>query len=65
MLQGSINHVSITVSDLPAAMEFLAPLLAFMGYVVDRSDSTMVRINVSPRGRSVLVSEDDLTPQRR
>ena len=27
MLHGSINHVSITVSDLPAAMRFFGPLL--------------------------------------
>ena len=34
MLHGSINHVSITVSDLPAAMRFFAPLLGFLGYTV-------------------------------
>jgi catechol 2,3-dioxygenase-like lactoylglutathione lyase family enzyme len=34
VLQGSINHVSITVSDLPKAMEFLGPLLEFLGYTV-------------------------------
>lgn len=44
MLHGSINHVSITVSDLPRAMEFFGPFLEFMGYEVgaimhdDRSD---------------------------
>jgi catechol 2,3-dioxygenase-like lactoylglutathione lyase family enzyme len=32
MLHGSINHVSITVSDLPEAMKFLAPVLEFLGY---------------------------------
>jgi len=26
-LHGSIHHVSLTVSDLPRAMEFLGPLL--------------------------------------
>lgn len=31
-LQGSINHVSITVSDLPDAMKFFGPLLKFLGY---------------------------------
>lgn len=31
---GSINHVSITVSDLPAAMKFFGPLLKFLGYTV-------------------------------
>jgi catechol 2,3-dioxygenase-like lactoylglutathione lyase family enzyme len=34
MLLGSINHVSITVTDLPAAMKFFRPLLEFMGYTV-------------------------------
>ena len=34
MLRGSINHISIAVSDLPAAMRFLGPLLEFLGYTV-------------------------------
>ena|SRR5215472_10477677 len=34
MLLGSINHVSITVSDLPKAMEFFRPFLEFLGYTV-------------------------------
>ena len=34
MLHGSINHASITVSDLPAAMEFFGPFLEFLGYTV-------------------------------
>jgi glyoxylase I family protein len=33
-LHGSINHVSITVSDLPEAMRFFGPLLKFLGYTV-------------------------------
>ena len=36
MLHGSVNHVSITVSDLPRAMAFFAPLLEFLGYTVGR-----------------------------
>jgi predicted enzyme related to lactoylglutathione lyase len=32
MLRGSINHVSITVSDLTAAMRFFKPFLEFLGY---------------------------------
>ncbi len=32
MLLGSINHVSITVSDLTRAMEFFKPFLEFLGY---------------------------------
>ena len=38
MLHGSINHVSITVSDLPKAMEFFAPLLKALGYTVGSID---------------------------
>ena len=34
MLHGSINHVSITVSDLARAMQFFGPLLEFLGYAV-------------------------------
>src|SRR5574341_796582 len=34
MLHGSINHVSITVSDLSKAMEFFGPLLRLLGYTV-------------------------------
>src|SRR5262245_37181603 len=36
MLHGSINHVSITVSDLPSAMAFFGPLLQALGYTVGR-----------------------------
>ena len=32
MLTGSINHVSITVSDLREAMKFFKPFLEFLGY---------------------------------
>jgi catechol 2,3-dioxygenase-like lactoylglutathione lyase family enzyme len=34
MLHGSINHVSVTVSDLDQAMAFFAPVLDFLGYAV-------------------------------
>ena len=34
MLHGSLNHVSITVSDLETAMRFLGPLLEALGYTV-------------------------------
>jgi catechol 2,3-dioxygenase-like lactoylglutathione lyase family enzyme len=33
-LLGSINHVAIAVSDLPAAMAFFTPLLSLLGYDV-------------------------------
>ncbi len=34
MLLGSVNHVSITVRDLEAAMRFFRPLLEFMAFTV-------------------------------
>src|SRR5260370_41081770 len=33
-LHGLINHVSITLSDLPEAMKFFGPLLKYLGYTV-------------------------------
>lgn len=33
-LHGSINHVSLTVSDLDGAMKFFGPFLEFFGYQV-------------------------------
>jgi catechol 2,3-dioxygenase-like lactoylglutathione lyase family enzyme len=35
-LQGTINHLALTVSDLDAAMEFLSPLLEALGYTVGK-----------------------------
>lgn len=52
-LHGSLNHVSLTVSDLPRAMEFFGPLLAFLGYEVGkiehdpRSDHDLT-VNIHP-----------------
>ncbi len=34
MLLGSINHVSLTVSDFDEAMKFFRPFLEFLGYTV-------------------------------
>lgn len=31
-LHGSVNHISLTVSDIETAMAFFQPLLAFLGY---------------------------------
>lgn len=48
MLHGSINHVSITVSELRSAMAFFGPMLRFLGYEVGeiehdpRSDHDLV-----------------------
>jgi catechol 2,3-dioxygenase-like lactoylglutathione lyase family enzyme len=48
VLLGSINHVSITVSDLPRAMAFLRPILEFMGYVPEgKGDGVGVPVVVS------------------
>jgi glyoxylase I family protein len=52
MLNGSINHVSITVSDLPHAMRFFGPLLSHLGYAVgqifrSRSGSDLT-VNLNP-----------------
>jgi catechol 2,3-dioxygenase-like lactoylglutathione lyase family enzyme len=48
---GTINHASITVSDLDAAMAFFGPVLDFMGYV-DRewgqASGTRLTININP-----------------
>lgn len=53
MLHGSINHVSITVGDLPEAMHFLGPLLGFLGYNVgeigeDRGTGHELTVNIHP-----------------
>ena len=49
---GSINHISITVSDLESAMKFFGPLLSFLGYTigerVDYQDRSL-RVNVNER----------------
>lgn len=52
MLRGSINHISITVTDLPKAMEFFRPFLGVLGYTVgptihdERSDHDLV-VNIN------------------
>ena len=38
-LQGSINHLAITVSDLESAMRFLTPILQNLGYSVGEPSS--------------------------
>ena len=48
MLHGSVNHVSVAVSDLDAAMEFFGPLLRFLGYAVgEPSDYGDRRLSVN------------------
>lgn len=50
-LHGTINHISITVSDLPGTMAFFGPFLSFFGYVVspvsDYQDKRLT-VNVNP-----------------
>ena len=51
-LHGSINHVSITVSDLESAISFFGPLLEFLGYAVGavstyKGDRLTVNVNES------------------
>lgn len=43
MLHGSINHIAITVADLPKAMEFFGPLLGFLGYTPEGLVTTIAR----------------------
>ncbi len=51
MLRGSINHVSISVSDLPRAMPFLRPILEFLGYESEgKGDGVGVPLVVSLGG---------------
>src|SRR5262245_42002805 len=48
---GTINHASITVSDLDAAMTFFEPWLDFLGYTLPergRDSGTPVAINLNP-----------------
>jgi catechol 2,3-dioxygenase-like lactoylglutathione lyase family enzyme len=48
---GSINHVSVTVSDLDAAMRFFGPMLDLLGYVDHewgRDSGTRLTINLNP-----------------
>ncbi|MGH7780269.1 MAG: VOC family protein [Candidatus Binataceae bacterium] len=51
MLHGSINHVSITVSDLNEAMKFFGPFLEFLGYhsgeVIQDRNGQHLTVNVN------------------
>ena len=49
--RGTINHLSITVSDLDAAMRFFGPMLDFLGYTEHesgRDSGTRLTININP-----------------
>jgi glyoxylase I family protein len=57
-LLGSMNHVSITVSDLPRAMGFFKPFLEFLGYetwdAIQDPNGQRVRVNVNTGNGAVL-----------
>ena len=62
MLLGSVNQVSITVSNLREAMKFYGPLLEFMGFQVseiahNESAQTSLTINANPNEIYVNVGE--------
>lgn len=53
MLQGSINHVSVTVRNLDEAMAFFAPVLSFLGYSIGEafenpSAGSRLTVNINP-----------------
>src|SRR6266481_5945353 len=52
MLLGSINHVSITVTNLADAMKFFKPFLEFLGYqigeVIQDRNGQHLTVNVNP-----------------
>ena len=60
MLRGSINHVSITVSDLNEAMKFFTPFLEFLGYRIGETiqdpNGQRLTVNVLPGLRGVAVN---------
>jgi glyoxylase I family protein len=52
LLSGSINHISVTVSDLDEAMAFFRPLLEFLGYtpgpIIENSAAgTRLTVNIN------------------
>jgi|RhiMetdeSRZDD1v2_1073273.scaffolds.fasta_scaffold2360169_2 hypothetical protein len=64
MLLGSINHVSIAVTDLPAAMAFFRPLLRFLGYTIGAIEyyppaETSLVVNLNERNGVALVKLRD------
>jgi len=64
MLKGSINHVSITVSNLIEAMKFFKPFLEFLGYEIGevirdgpKGQHLTVNIHFGPTGVAVNIWE--------
>jgi len=67
MLTGSINHVSITVSDLTEAMKFFKPFLEFLGYnigdVIQDPNGQRLTVNVLTGIRGVAVNIWEAKPE--
>jgi glyoxylase I family protein len=67
MLTGSINHVSITVSDLTEAMKFFKRFLEFLGYqigeVIQDPNGQRLTVNILPGPRSVAVNIWEAKPE--
>jgi glyoxylase I family protein len=67
MLTGSINHVSVTVSNLAEAMKFFTPFLKFLGYqigdVIQDPNGQRLTVNVLPGPRSVAVNIWEAKPE--
>lgn len=66
MLHGSINHVSLTVSDLEAAMAFFGPLLEFLGFAVGEpilNPSTGTRLTVSINSNGLALNVWEARPE--
>ena len=67
MLRGSINHVSLTVSDLAEAMKFFTPFLEFLGYdigqVIQDHNGQRLTVNVLPGLSSVAVNIWEAKPE--
>ena len=67
MLRGSINHVSLTVSDLAEAMKFFTPFLEFLGYdigqVIQDHNGQRLTVNVLPGLRGVAVNIWEAKPE--
>jgi glyoxylase I family protein len=48
---GSMNHIRLTVTDIPRAQRFYDPLLRFLGYrLVEQSDSRLAWAAMMPGG---------------
>jgi catechol 2,3-dioxygenase-like lactoylglutathione lyase family enzyme len=67
LLTGSINHLSITVSDLDAAMEFFRPLLDLLGYtsgtiIKNESAGTRLTVNIN-MSNGIAVNVWEATPK--